>query len=483
MPKPKATQASFILQNEFKADDQAWIYRISNLPTASAMNEQARIKSISLISNSKEQSMTLRFEKHSPNRAIKLQSLDQYVSISFDKFRLQYINQAAQSSVTSRELQSAPMRESVDYIVRLLRSGIHINGVHYNWYGHSNSQLKSKTCFLYAASKEEAARIIESLGQFPTKSVAKNSKRIGLLFSAAKMATILQPDRCQDIPDIRKGDYIFTDGCGLISMHFARLLVQKANLCFRNKRYTPSVFQIRYRGYKGVLTLHPELQGKTLVQFRESMKKFSGCEDLSFSVVDYSKPYAFGFLNDESILLLHALGISQDVLVKKQREDLDFLASSPSDARNAFRLFSYLNQPDLAEKVLLHGLDHVRSTVQTHVNSEFNKLLKDDANRKSRILIPESRLLFGICDPTGLLKEGECAVCVTMEGDGARRTIVNTEVLVTRNPCLHPGDLQKFRAVQHYRLAHLTDCIVFPTRGRRPSADLMSGGDLDGDKC
>lgn len=38
-------------------------------------------------------------------------------------------------------------------------------------------------------------------------------------------------------------------------------------------------------------------------------------------------------------------------------------------------------------------------------------------------------------------------------------------------------------AVQHRCLSHLTDCIVFPTRGRRPSADLMSGGDLDGDKC
>ena len=63
------------------------------------------------------------------------------------------------------------------------------------------------------------------------------------------------------------------------------------------------------------------------------------------------------------------------------------------------------------------------------------------------------------------------------------RTIVGTEVLVTRNPCLHPGDTQKFKAVQHDELSHLVDCIVFPSQGRRPSADLMSGGDLDGDKC
>lgn len=84
-------------------------------------------------------------------------------------------------------------------------------------------------------------------------------KRIGLLFSAGEVATQLQPDRCEDIPDIIKGDYMFTDGCGLISSHMARLLVQKLNICFRNKRYNPSIFQTRYRGYKGVLELEPKL--------------------------------------------------------------------------------------------------------------------------------------------------------------------------------------------------------------------------------
>lgn len=480
---PKAIQNEFTLQNGFRFDDHFWSYDIPYVRSVSTKNEQQRIKSISLVSDSKEQRMIFRLVQHSPNRAVDSQHLDRYLALSFEKFRLQCVSQAGLRGSASEELRPAPARESAEYIVKLLRSGIHLNGVHYNWFGHSNSQLKSKTCYLYAGTKEEAASKIESLGRFPTKSVAKNAKRIGLLFSAAKMATTLQPDRCQDIADICKDDYIFTDGCGLVSVHFAKTLVQRANICFRNQRYTPSVFQIRYRGYKGVLTLHPELRGKILVQFRESMNKFAGCEDLSFSVVDYSKPYGFGFLNDESILLLNALGISPDVLLRKQQEHLDFIASSPYDARKAFRFLSYLNEPQLAEKVLVHGLDNVQSTVKKFVNTEFTKLLKRDEERKSRILIPESRLVFGICDPVGVLRDGECAICVTMEGNGALRTIVNTEVLVTRNPCLHPGDLQKFRAVQHPRLSHLVDCIIFPTKGRRPSADLMSGGDLDGDKC
>jgi len=110
-------------------------------------------------------------------------------------------------------------------------------------------------------------------------------------------------------------------------------------------------------------------------------------------------------------------------------------------------------------------------------------MLNKRDEQKCRILVPKSRLIFGICDAWGVLKEGECAVCVTMDGDGVPRVIKGIEVLVTRNPCLHPGDLQKFHAVEKPELAHLVDCIVFPIRGRRPAADLMSGGDLDGDKC
>ncbi|GJC91053.1 putative RNA-dependent RNA polymerase 1 [Colletotrichum liriopes] len=68
-----------------------------------------------------------------------------------------------------------------------------------------------------------------------------------------------------------------------------------------------------------------------------------------------------------------------------------------------------------------------------------------------------------------------------MDGDGLPVTLMGTEVIVTRNPCLHPGDLQKFKLAQRRELSHLIDCVVFSTKGKRPAADLMSGGDLDGD--
>ena len=181
--------------------------------------------------------------------------------------------------------------------------------------------------------------------------------------------------------------------------------------------------------------------------------------------------------------MLHSLGIEESILLHKQEEHLAFLSAATQDPRSAFRFLSYTNKPELAEKVLLDGFETVQPTVARLVNSEYDRMINKRDDQRCRILIPQSRLLFGICDAWGVLNEGECAVKVTMDGDGQPYALKGMEVLVTRNPCLHPGDLQKFKAVERDELSHLVDCIVFPTRGKRPAADLMSGGDLDGDTC
>lgn len=483
MAKSSIKNFQATLQTSVMPDDGQWSYRIPNLPSAAKLKENSLIKSVVVHSNPSKQYINLRFQKHSSNRGVDEAVLDRFMTISFAEFRLQYPSKDGIVDGQSKT-QAAPARESAEYVVRLLRSGIVLNGTRYLFYGHSNSQLKSRTCFLFAGTHVEISQRIEGLGDLSKlKSVAKKAKRIGLLFSSAKLATQLPTDRYEDIEDVKKDDFIFTDGCGLISTHFAKILVQKVNISFRNQTYLPSVYQIRYRGYKGVLEVDPCLQGKTLVQFRDSMKKVSGGPDLSFCVVEYSKPYNFGFLNDEIILLLHTLGISSSVLLQKQLWHFDFLNAASQDPRIAFQFLSYINEPILAEKVLMDGLESVKETVRKYVMGELSKMVNKRDEQRCKIFVPESRLLFGVCDPRNILREGECALRITAVEDGVAKTIVGTEVLVTRNPCLHPGDLQKFKAVQCKELSHLVDCIVFPTRGRRPSADLMSGGDLDGDKC
>ena len=54
--------------------------------------------------------------------------------------------------------------------------------------------------------------------------------------------------------------------------------------------------------------------------------------------------------------------------------------------------------------------------------------------------------------------------------------------MVTKFPCLQPGDVRKLKAVRVDSLSHIKDCIVFPCKGARPHPDEMGGSDLDGDE-
>ncbi|KAH0496869.1 hypothetical protein TgHK011_004213 [Trichoderma gracile] len=487
MPRASSNPKHFehVLLDKISIDDQQWDFQVPKLPTAEASNKLNLIKMVSLSTKDARHRLDLRYGPVDMNRAIQDLPLDRYLIVSLAEFRsLRGASPSSSSEgAADKVLQPTTARECSDYAVKLLKAGISIQGVHYNFYGHSNSQLKSRTCYLCAASKEEISRKVEALGDFTKmKTVAKKAKRIGLLFSVARAAMQVDPKRVQDIPDIEVGDFIFTDGCGLIAPHLAKELARRTRIVFRNIRYTPSVFQIRYRGYKGVVTLDPTMaKGGPWLKMRKSMKKFSGGDDLSFSVVEYSKPYVFGHLNDEVVVLLDALGISRQTLLRKQQEHLNFLAQAYHNPVIAFRILCHLNMPEVAEKVIIDSLDAVRPTISRLIKAEYDKMLNKRDEQRCRILIPKSRLLFGVCDAWGVLKPGQCAVKVTMDGDGQPYALKGMKVLVTRNPCLHPGDLQKLDVVERPELAHLVDCIVFPTTGRRPTADMMSGGDLDGD--
>lgn len=238
-----------ILQDVITVGDGPWSYHVPALG-----NSGGRIKLIDLHSDSTSQAISLQWIQIPGNRATSNTDPDHLIHIAVTNFRLQ------DNSVTPP--QPATSRESADYLVRFLISGVTLNGAHYSFYGHSNSQLKSRSCFLHKASSDEVARIVEGLGDFARiKNVAKKAKRIGLLFSTADRVVDVAPGRCHDIPDIEDGDFNFTDECGLISLDFAKLLVRKTPIVFRNQRYLPSVFQIRYQGYKGVVTLDTGMKG------------------------------------------------------------------------------------------------------------------------------------------------------------------------------------------------------------------------------
>ncbi|KAJ6607939.1 RNA-directed RNA polymerase [Mycena sp. CBHHK59/15] len=415
------------------------------------------------------------------------------------------------SSSSSRHKQSlsrpnrCPITESYrpmtdqKYITRLMRAGLFLNGVQYRFYHHSNSQLRSRSCFLRQANSDaELDDRIYRLGEFTTlMNPAKRAKRIGLLFSEAQIDYNLDPRYVKDIEDIKSGDELFSDGCGLVSRALAIQLSRKKKIIFRSVRYTPSVFQIRYLGYKGVLMLHPPLDTvlrdkntpeaeKYLVHFRKSMKKFVTTQNTTFSVVDHARPYSFGRLNNDIIVLLSSLGISDEKLLEKQEKYFQWINDASSDSVAAMDFALSMDEYTLAERVLLDGLDdpkvsqEIRRLQLKEIGSFKNNRNKD----RSRMIIRKSRLLFGVCDPFGVLKEGEVHIRITTARSGPS-TPIHADVVVVRNPCLHPGDCLKLRAVHHEKLSHLVDCIVFAgvaKPGHKAAPSMSSGGDLDGDK-
>jgi RNA-dependent RNA polymerase len=105
------------------------------------------------------------------------------------------------------------------------------------------------------------------------------------------------------------------------------------------------------------------------------------------------------------------------------------------------------------------------------------------------------RIIMGVIDETGTLNENEIFVQISKQPsdeEAARLGILKpgregcwkvvSEVVMAKNPCMHPGDARRLRAVDSELLQRFHyDCVVFPRKGSRPITDMCSGSDLDGD--
>ena len=123
------------------------------------------------------------------------------------------------------------------------------------------------------------------------------------------------------------------------------------------------------------------------------------------------------------------------------------------------------------------------------VKSRFSSL------KQGRIIIDKASLLIGVIDYYGILEENEVFIQLSAmesidddlynKGCYVQGGVVTGDVVISRSPSLHPGDIRKFKAVNDpvrlERLSHLKDVVVFSQKGNRPVANCLSGGDLDGD--
>ena len=77
--------------------------------------------------------------------------------------------------------------------------------------------------------------------------------------------------------------------------------------------------QIRYPGVKGILV--KKFSKNRFVQFRkDSMIKYVTELKNPLGIVDYSKPFTYGALNKQLMILLLSLGVTEQIIEEKQIE-------------------------------------------------------------------------------------------------------------------------------------------------------------------
>ncbi|ONI10959.1 hypothetical protein PRUPE_4G078800 [Prunus persica] len=382
-------------------------------------------------------------------------------------------------------------------ILSILKNGIVIGEKKFEFLAFSSSQLRGHSVWMFASRSKLTAQDIRNwMGDFKEiRNVAKHAARLGQSFSSSKEAFSVGEDEVELIPDVeieRDGvKYCFSDGIGKISADFAARVARKFELS-----RTPSVFQIRYGGYKGVLAVDPTLSKN--LSLRKSMCKFQS-NNTTLDVLKWSKyqPY---FLNREVITLLSTLGVPDDVFMEKQKQvlnQLDGVLADPFREQKTMELLFQGEVINILKEMVLCGYTPDAEPFLAMMLHAYSAEKLQKLRSKTRIFVPSGRSMMGCLDETGTLEYGQVFVQCSHRGSrqfydvsshiisGSSSSedsfIVKGKVVVAKNPCLHPGDMRVLKAVNVPALHHLVDCVVFPQKGKRPHPNECSGGDLDGD--
>jgi len=110
----------------------------------------------------------------------------------------------------------------------------------------------------------------------------------------------------------------------------------------------------------------------------------------------------------------------------------------------------------------------------------------ESAIEKYRIPLQESISAFVIPDPLGVLQEGQIYYCSSQPlKDNSTQTlftVLKGPVLIGRYPVRLACDIQLVTAVDIPQLSEWSDVVIVSTKGERSAANILSGGDYDGDE-
>ncbi|CAF3194281.1 unnamed protein product [Rotaria sp. Silwood2] len=375
-------------------------------------------------------------------------------------------------------------KELVSFLKHYLENGFWFGGRHYIYLHHAQSQVRQKQFYFYCEQEGKMTReALENwMGNFEHERLpAKNTARRTQPFSSTDATISIDKNIVDSIPDLKTidGKYNFTDGVGQISSELNLLIHKSIGINVDHGDYISSVLQIRYGGCKGTIAVNPLLDGqKKQLLIRPSMNKFE-CKHQILELCKRSLRRHL-CLNREVINLLSYRGISDAHILVVQLRNILWLMTSFVSNPSALHL--------LQEKIL-NVLPWSKISSYQHLSKEpfFRRLLLTTVSNnlyqivtRSHIRVSKARYMFGTVDEYKVLKEGQVFIQITNE-DGTK-TVLEGPIVITKNPCHHPGDLRVVEAVNNICLHHLYDVLVFPQQGSRPHASEISGSDLDGDE-
>ncbi|KAF2086223.1 RNA-directed RNA polymerase [Saccharata proteae CBS 121410] len=375
----------------------------------------------------------------------------------------------------------------------VMEHGLNIAGHTYQFLGFSHSSLRSQTCWFMApfvqnGSLMAAENVIKELGEFSSiRSPARCAARIGQAFSDTNGKVTIDPDRSLDpMEDVERNGRTFSDGVGTISL---RLLKRVWHEYALSQKLKPTCLQIRFGGAKGMVSLDTRLKDEKLI-LRRSMVKFYSKDIRDIEICNSNIKSLPMYLNRQFIKILEDLGTDPKVIINLQAsavETLRRVTTSPVNAANyleAHHIGKAARIPSLIRMLEDIGLtfnddDFLERVVEIAALAQLR-----DLKHRARIPVADGVTLFGIMDESNYLKEGQIFCIMGDPNTGRRRVIVGKQVIVTRAPALHPGDVQVVEAVKippGSMVNSLNNCVVFSQQGERDLPSMLSGGDLDGD--
>ncbi|KAI1300421.1 RNA dependent RNA polymerase-domain-containing protein, partial [Xylaria venustula] len=442
-----------------------------------------------------------------PNPEPSNRVLRHYARYSDRFLRVQFTDELAKGKIFSspRSKQQNPLYNRV---FRTLANGINIGGRHFEFLAFGNSQFRENGAYFFAPTDHiDCDQIREWMGDFThIRVVAKYAARLGQCFSTTRALTDSPISQSvEEIDDIFRNDWCFTDGVGKISPKLAEYVVKPLRL---TRHILPSAFQFRLGGSKGLLVVWPDMTFNKL-SLRPSQKKFKAQSTL----LEIIKPSRFSAatLNRQIITILSCLGVPDATFMRLQQEQLVDYDKAMEDPVTAMRLLSmFVDQNGTTTKMaqmIGDGFMRAKEPFFMCVLQVWRAWSLRLLREKARIVIEQGAFLFGCVDETCTLRgysEARTSTAGESSSKGASKQmlpqiflqvprpgaspdnpknymIVTGLCVVGRNPSLHPGDIRIVEAVDVPGLQHLRNVVVFPANGDRDIPSMCSGGDLDGD--